>query len=152
METAVYSELLVRLAAEDANFAMPLLSYRTGDTGILKLSPCGCGTTGPRIAGLAGKEISCFRLADVSAFSPTFFNDLFARFPSLLEFQITQHTVRAFRVVTEFSPEYAREQQSQNRRDIENYVRKSIPGLPEVEVEAAPLARNGKFRRYRSEV
>jgi len=133
-----------------ANSAMPLLRYRTGDTGALTSARCDCGALGPRIIKLAGKEISCFCLADGSLFSPTFFNDLFARFPSLREFQMTQRTTCSFQLIAEFSADCDPEQKSKDVQNIGDYVRSSIPGLPKVDVESGLLPRSADFRRYRT--
>jgi phenylacetate-CoA ligase len=131
------------------NRAMPLLRYRTGDFGGISRERCACGAPGTCIVRLSGKKIVCFHLADGSRFSPTYFNDLFGRFPSLSEFQITQESPFSYSVTLDFQPQASPNQEMERIRE---YIRCSLPGDPHVRIECGLLPKGGKFQRYRTEM
>jgi phenylacetate-coenzyme A ligase PaaK-like adenylate-forming protein len=57
-----------------------------------------CGVHGPIIEALDGRKVYCFVLPSGRLFPPTYFNDMFTRFPQLIEFQLTQTSGRHFAV------------------------------------------------------
>jgi phenylacetate-coenzyme A ligase PaaK-like adenylate-forming protein len=128
------------------NPAMPLLRYRTGDFATAGLTPCACGSRAPRLIGLEGKQIACFRFPGGVLFSPTFFNDLLSRFPEFSEFQITQESDARFHVVVE-PP--AADAAAMERMRV--YIEDSLPGHPRVTIESRLLDKGRGFRRYCSE-
>jgi phenylacetate-CoA ligase len=134
-----------------SNSATPLLRYKTGDLGAVSNKRCPCGGGGPLITGLSGKKIIGFRLPDGSTFAPTFFNDLFTRFPVLGEFQITQKTGSRYDVTVELRPDVEMGASSEEIEKVRAYVESSLPGAPLVGIEVATFPRDGKFQRYRSE-
>jgi phenylacetate-CoA ligase len=130
-----------------ANEAMPLLRYRTGDLARFETGPCACGLAGWRIRQLEGRRVSCFRFPSGELFSPTRFNDLFARFP-LREFQISQVALQQIQVLVEFQPEPV-EVDSQLSK-IKSYVQLSLPSSVQVLIDQTKFSRDSKFERYRT--
>jgi phenylacetate-CoA ligase len=130
------------------NLAMPLLRYRTGDLGVVETGPCACGRRTPRLARLLGRKINCFRLAKGGLFAPTYFNDLFVRFPALEEFQITQNAIGDYTVLVELRRDVPRPEEVLD--DIERYVAAAIPDEPQVEVRQSGFFKDSKFERFRT--
>jgi phenylacetate-CoA ligase len=130
-----------------ANAAMPLLRYRTGDLARIETEPCACGLGGRRIKQLSGRQVRCFRFASGRLFSPTHFNDLFARFP-LQEFQITQQTFEDFEILVEFNGRCADVEAQLSR--IKTYVHSALPAKVNVSVAQTTFRRDSKFERYRT--
>lgn len=129
------------------NRAMPLVRYRTGDTGALVPSSCNCGNIAPRLSSFVGRMISCFKLRSGRLFSPTYFNDLFSRFPSLIEFQMTQHDVGYFEVLVEFRDGADK---SSELEKLNKYIRSAIPDQPEVRTALNVFRHDSKFQRFRT--
>jgi phenylacetate-coenzyme A ligase PaaK-like adenylate-forming protein len=129
------------------NRAMPLLRYRTGDVGALEYDGCACGSREPRLVALAARQITCFRLPSGALFSPTHFNDLYARFPELEEFQITQLAADRYELRVQF-----RDGADHPARldPLGAYVSGAIPGTPRVTVAPTVFTRDCKFQRYRT--
>jgi phenylacetate-coenzyme A ligase PaaK-like adenylate-forming protein len=132
------------------NAGMPLLRYRTGDFGAIVDDRCACGVDGPRILQLNGKKVTCFYLANRTAFSPTYFNDLLVRFPFLSEFQITQRGLSEFELTVEFNDSVQPATGLQGLEAVRTYIGDSIPGSPIVTSRLAPLQAGRGFQRYRS--
>jgi phenylacetate-CoA ligase len=130
------------------NLAMPLLRYRTGDLGVVESGPCACGRRTPRLARLLGRKINCFRLATGGLFAPTYFNDMFVRFPALEEFQITQNAIGDYTVLVELRRDVP--QPAEVLGDIARYVAAAIPDEPRVEVGQGGFFKDSKFERYRT--
>lgn len=130
-----------------ANEAMPLLRYRTGDLARFETEPCPCGLAGWRIKQLAGRRVRCFRFTSGELFSPTHFNDLFARF-QLSEFQVSQVALEEVQVLVEFhgQPVAVDDQLSQ----IRSYVESTLPGSVQVSVGQTKFSADSKFERYRT--
>ncbi len=129
------------------NRAMPLVRYRTGDTGALVPSSCTCGNIAPRLSSFVGRMISCFKLRSGRLFSPTYFNDLFSRFPSLIEFQMTQHDVGYFEVLVELRDGADK---SRELERLKKYICSAIPDQPEVKAELNVFHHDSKFQRFRT--
>jgi phenylacetate-CoA ligase len=131
-----------------ANPAMPLLRYRTGDLGALE-PRCACRASTPVLTRLSGRIIKCFRLPSGRLFAPTYFNDLFVRYPALREFQITQAGARDYEVAIDLLPAAIR-----SRRKVIGslgaYIRSAIPERPRVSVKVRAFTQDGKFERFRS--
>ena len=124
------------------NEAMPLVRYRTGDRGALGAGTCACGAISPRLSELTGRVMRCFRCPGDVLFAPTYFNDLFTRFPGLREFQLSQIAIDAYDLRADTSStELAR---------ISDHIRKSIPGKPMVAASLAHFVPDSKFQRYRT--
>lgn len=130
------------------NLAMPLLRYRTGDLGVVETGPCACGRRTPRLARLLGRKINCFRLATGGLFAPTYFNDLFVRFPALEEFQITQNAIGDYTVLVELRRDVPCPEEVLAK--IERYVAAAIPDAPRVEVRQSGFFKDSKFERFRT--
>jgi phenylacetate-CoA ligase len=128
------------------NRAMPLVRYRTGDTGILTTA-CQCGAAGLVIARLCGRHVPCFRFSSGVLFSPTYFNDLFSRFP-ITEYQITQTSANTVEVGVEF--------QTCSRHGtallsaVRTHVEKSFPVNVVVRIKQERFTPGSKLQRYRS--
>lgn len=129
-----------------ANEAMPLVRYRTGDLGRLEKRRCPCGLAGWRLTQLAGRRVNCFRFPSGELFSPSRFNDLFARFP-LREFQISQVALQQVEVLVEFQREPV--EASLQLSQIKTYVQASLPTSVQVSVDQTKFSRDSKFERYR---
>jgi phenylacetate-CoA ligase len=123
------------------NTAMPLLRYRTGDIGALD-------ETGTRLSQFLGRKIQCFKLADGTLFSPTFFNDIFVRFPKLAEFQLIQTQVSHFRVLVDMIGENGTASETMDQ--IKSYIRASIPGNPTISIDLGTEKSLGKFQRFQT--
>jgi phenylacetate-CoA ligase len=132
-----------------SNRAMPLLRYRTGDLGALDLSKCGCGSPAPRLTQLSGRIIRCLRLPSGRLFAPTYFNDLFVRFDWLAEFQITQTSRDAIEVLLQPRPG-AEGAAGDLNREVEAYVRNSLPEPLTICAKTAYFGKDSKFQRFRS--
>jgi phenylacetate-coenzyme A ligase PaaK-like adenylate-forming protein len=129
------------------NRAMPLLRYRTRDIGSLETSRCACGSSAPRLTQLSGRIIECFRRPSGRLFNPTYFNDLFVRFPMLKDFQITQETLHHFDVRIEVDASV--KDVAETVAAVRAYVESSIPEAPAVTVNPTAFGRDCKFERYR---
>ena len=123
------------------NAAMPLLRYRTGDLGALD-------TTGTRLQHFEGRKVRCFKLADGALFSPTFFNDIFTRFPSLKEFQLIQTQPSCFQVLVDIHA--GNGTGAETLENVRTYVRTSIPGNPTVMIGLGTERTLGKFQRFKT--
>jgi phenylacetate-CoA ligase len=125
-----------------ANMAMPLLRYKTGDMGALH-------PTGTRLQTFIGRKIRCFKLPDGELFSPTYFNDLFARFPYLADFQISQLTPTQFHLVA--VPRSQADVDQPAYTAVRDHVANSLPPGLTVTVSPGPFRGSGKFERFRIE-
>jgi phenylacetate-CoA ligase len=132
-----------------SNRAMPLLRYRTGDLGALELTKCCCGSSAPCLTQLSGRIIRCLRLPSGRLFAPTFFNDLFVRFGWLAEFQISQISRDAIEILLEIRPG-TNGSAGDLSREVEAYVRNSLPEPLAVCVKTAYFRKDAKFQRFRS--
>jgi phenylacetate-CoA ligase len=121
------------------NSAMPLLRYKTEDLGALD-------STGTRLERFVGRKIRCFKLADGALFSPTYFNDLFTRFPNLAEFQLIQQRVSDFQLLIDVVDRSAL---MNTTEELRNYVSRAIPGDPTVTVSFGTERGLGKFQRFK---
>jgi phenylacetate-coenzyme A ligase PaaK-like adenylate-forming protein len=119
---------------------MPLLRYKTEDLGALD-------ATGTRLERFVGRRIRCFKLADGALFSPTYFNDLFTRFPNLAEFQLIQQRISDFQLLIDAVDGSALA--SNMAEDLQHYVSRSIPGNPTVTVRFGTERGLGKFERFK---
>lgn len=128
------------------NLAMPLLRYRTGDQAQIARGLCACGDTGPRLVNFFGRRIRCFVLSTGEKLSPTYFNDLFVRFPALVEFQIAQKDYDSFELAVEFKLGVGA--RDEILREISAHVAGLLP--PAAHVTAAERTFRGaqKFERY----
>ncbi|MGZ5443427.1 MAG: AMP-binding protein [Thermoanaerobaculia bacterium] len=123
------------------NDAMPLARYRTGDNGTLATGACGCGAASPRLIELSGRRMTCFRLSDGTLFAPTYFNDVFGRFPTLREFQLSQIALDEFELLAEIDS---------GLDALAAHVRASLPTHPVVRASATRFVPDAKFQRYRT--
>jgi phenylacetate-CoA ligase len=133
-----------------ANQAMPLLRYRTADAGALGRG-CACGSPAPTLTKLQGRIIKCFRLPSGSLFAPTYFNDLFARFPDLEEFQITQKDARRYELSVQRRP-HSSESTRVFVAKVRAYVAASIPERPVVRAKERSFKTDSKFERFRTDL
>jgi phenylacetate-CoA ligase len=131
-----------------SNAAMPLLRYRTGDLGAVEVGRCACGSVQPRITNMNGRKIVCYVLPSGELFSPTYFNDLFARFEGLEEFQLTQQSVGVYEVRVELEDGHPDPTGTLER--LRTYVGEAIPGSPAVVVVPTRFDTDSKFERYRT--
>jgi phenylacetate-coenzyme A ligase PaaK-like adenylate-forming protein len=145
---AAAGELGELVLTSHLNSAMPLLRYRTGDLGAIENARCRCGSAAPRIHSLNGRKIQCFRLPSGGLFPPTCFNDMFTRFPELVEFQVTQEALSAFTVRVEFRSGWAAAGESLVR--ITQHFANALPERPDVTVNETRFPPDSKFQRYRS--
>jgi len=122
------------------NTAMPLLRYKTEDLGALD-------GTGTRFERFVGRKIRCFKLADGGLFSPTYFNDLFTRFPNLAEFQLIQERLSDFQLLID--PLDRSALTSTMTEELRHYVSNAIPGNPNVSVKFGTEYGLGKFERFK---
>lgn len=124
------------------NEAMPLVRYRTGDAGALGTGDCACGAASPRLAELSGRRMRCFRAAGGVLFAPTYFNDLFTRFPGLHEFQLSQLEEDVYELRADCAPD--------DLERIAGWISAAIPGQPRVSGVLATFPPDSKFQRYRT--
>ena len=96
---------------------------------------------------IGGRRVNCFRFSSGELFSPTRFNDLFARFP-LREFQISQVAIQQIQVLVEFQPEPI--EVKTQLSEIQTYVQSSLPTSVHVLVGQTRFSRDSKFERYRT--
>ena len=92
--------------------------------------------------------IRCFKLEDGSLFPPTCFNDMFARFADLREFQMTESDVGVFQVDVELAPGVPDREDTLRR--MQSHIQSTIPGSPAVHIRNASFGADSKFQRYRS--
>ena len=133
-----------------ANKAMPLLRYRTGDIGRISSRCCSCGSESPVIAAVSGRVIRAFRLPSGRRFAPTYFNDLFTKFPFLKEFQITQTGRLDFQLKAEIRPGVAEE--DHKLEQVRSYIERSLPESVRVDAVNAEALKDDKFQRFRCSV
>lgn len=129
------------------NLAMPLVRYRTGDLGALARGKCQCGSMSPRIEQLSGRIIRCFKLPNGELFPPTRFNDMFACFPEMNEFQVTEIASGVFEVAVELNSGAGSPSDSLSR--IRAHFLDAIPDSI-VRVNSTVFTSDSKFQRYRS--
>lgn len=128
------------------NMLMPLAHYRTGDHGRVAKMSCPCGRSGWSIEDFEGRRVPAFLLSSGETLSPTIFNDLFARYPTLREYQITQLTLEKFLVRTQWNAEDAGA-----AADLVRHVTTTLGGM-DVLHEVFDLEAMPKYERYRSDV
>jgi phenylacetate-CoA ligase len=81
------------------NRLMPLVRYEIGDYATAGgAGPCACGRTLPRIAGIAGRSINLFPLADGRLLSPWRLLEPLREIPRVERTQIVQHAVDRYTV------------------------------------------------------
>jgi phenylacetate-CoA ligase len=134
------------------NRAMPFTRYQTGDMGAVAVRPCACGIPGPTLDRLVGKRIVCFVAPDGKRFSPTFFNDLFGRYPAIAEFQITQEAESRYRAVVEPRSDATPDETAVQLEAARLHIERALPRPSAVTIEIGVLPRDGKFQRYRTEL
>jgi phenylacetate-CoA ligase len=71
------------------NRAMPLIRYRTADTGRLSPDPCACGYPGDLLAGIEGRDLGSINFEDGSSVPVNAITRIIRRYP-LRRFQIVQ--------------------------------------------------------------
>jgi phenylacetate-CoA ligase len=72
------------------NRAMPLLRYRTGDRGFLRLGRCSCGSPLPLVGLVTGRSADILILRDGHRISPSALNCAIERVPGVLRYQVNQ--------------------------------------------------------------
>jgi phenylacetate-CoA ligase len=129
------------------NRGMPLIRYRTGDTGILaSTGGCACGRGLPRLRSVEGRSDDLLITADgtpVGRLDTVFKGDLPIR-----EAQIVQETRTRVRVLVVRAAGY----DQRAARSITDNVRARMGNIEVIvdEVEQIPRTSNGKFRAVRS--
>jgi phenylacetate-CoA ligase len=132
-----------------SNRAMPFLRYKTGDLGALETANCACGSLAPRLMKLSGRIIRCLQLPSGRFFPPTYFNDLFVRFPCLKEFQITQIARNTLEILLE--PQSGTTVPNNELVDqVHLYVRDSLGEPMSVHVRVVTFRKDCKFERFRT--
>lgn len=129
------------------NRAMLLMRYRTGDLGLIMTTPCKCGKPGARITELSGRVVPLFRFGHHPAFSPTRFNDLFARFP-LREYQISQ--VGEASIDVRIEPLASAPEPSILAKGITEYLQSNMPPDVSIVIRSSVFSQTEKFQRYRN--
>ncbi|HEX5436123.1 MAG TPA: hypothetical protein VFW98_03115 [Gemmatimonadaceae bacterium] len=72
------------------NRAMPLLRYRVGDRGSVRVAACGCGLTLPQLGVVTGRDAETLELSGGRRVSPYTLTMAVERVPGVLRFQVRQ--------------------------------------------------------------
>jgi phenylacetate-CoA ligase len=131
------------------NLAMPLLRYKTGDIAQIENGFCSCGIIGQKISYLQGRQVKCFRFKTGALFSPTHFNNLFAKFP-LQEFQMTQQALDRIEMLVEVNANC--KNINETLQAIDKYVCSMLPSPVYFTIAVTKFNRDSKFERYRSAI
>ena len=111
-----------------------LLNYRLGDLGSLSPEPCPCGRSFPLLADLEGRKEDLLYLEPARVIHPRAVWDVFARLPSIVQYQLVQRAPRVFglEIVTRDSAEGA-----STARAAADALR-GLLGEVEIEVTSSP--------------
>lgn len=127
------------------NKALPLIGYRTGDTGTISFESCECGSSWCWIENLYGRVVPLFRFLNGEVFSPTRFNSFIRKFPLVREFQVTLKELRELEVRVE----YLQAPDPVTEALMRDYFLCSIPSNIFVKLIEHRFGPNEKFSRYR---
>jgi len=75
------------------NYAMPLIRYRIGDTGVWAEEPCPCGRSGPLLAKVTGRVSDTFIRPDGGQVNGAYFLWLLDHIGWIRRFRVVQETV-----------------------------------------------------------
>lgn len=133
-----------------ANFGMPLIRYRLGDTARFLPHACPCGRSLPLLAPLLGRAVDYFALPNGGAASPYSIVNAIEALPGIARFQVVQETLDRAVVRLVPGPDFGDEP----ARRIRAELRRVLPGM-EIDIEVCPSIEpeaGGKFRIVRSKI
>ena len=101
------------------NYSMPLIRYDIGDTGVMSVGQCGCGSSLPVIEQLTGRVTDHFRLRDGTQIHGEFITHLFYFRDWVKQFQVDQVAYDYLRISLVPDPEFS----EHDAEDINAHIR-----------------------------
>jgi phenylacetate-coenzyme A ligase PaaK-like adenylate-forming protein len=136
------SEIIV---SNNNNKALPLTSYKTGDTGRIVSGQCSCGLSWRWIEQIEGRTVPLFKFFNGVCFSPTRFNSFIRHFTNVTEFQISLIKSKYLEIKIEIDDTLG----SESIDEMKNYFVSLVPNGVSVNLKNHYFDKHEKFARYR---
>lgn len=133
------------------NKAMPLIRYRIGDRGLLRLGPCSCGRIFSLMAPSAGRSSDFIITPNGKKLSPYRFTTVIEKINGLLQYQLIQEDDRSIIVKAIMDKRTG----SQELREIQKRIQAVVIEPMDIKVEDCEkidIEENGKFKVVKNKV